>query len=232
MLRPRTLRSLLTLIALALLGADPAVAVVVDEFEEGPFSFSGDTTWGSGVQFPLTPSSALGGSREVRIFSPVAGQFASADLVLTPGDDSVVVGLPASGGQLTLIYRPAATDLTEGGAHDRLVIEVDALPPGAALVLTVEDAAGGSAAIGPPISGAGTFPIQFADVPSIDFSQVDFVRLDFLGSGAGGWQIRDVRTSAPPPPVPGLSLPLAGVGLAMLVAAASVLIRDVSRHAS
>lgn len=105
------------LVVLVVLAGAPVSAVVIDNFEEGPFSISGDTTTGFGSQSPLMAANAIADTREDSIQSGAVGQFATADLTLSAGDDALVTTLPASGGTLSLIYRPAPTDLTEGGAR-------------------------------------------------------------------------------------------------------------------
>ena len=83
-------------------------------------------------------------------------------------------------------------DLTDSGSSDRILIETDAVPAGAAIVLVLEDPNGRSSTIGPPFSGSG--------------------------SGAGSWQIRDVRTTGPALPVPDaivLAGLLTGTGFAL-----------------
>lgn len=205
------------LAVLVMLAVAPVSAVVVDNFEEGPFSISGDTTTGFGIQSPLMAANAIDDTREVSIQSGAAGQFATAVLTLSAGDDALVATLPASGGTLSLIYRPVPTDLTEGGSADRIVFEIDAAPTGAAIILTLEDAIGGSQAVSPPFPGPGSFSILLSDVPDVDPTQVDFVRLIFTGTGAGSWEIRDVRSTQLPPSIPALSAP-AAVALTALLA--------------
>lgn len=214
------------LMILVLLAAGPVRAVVVDNFEEGPFSLSGDIAGGFGLQSPLAVQNAIDDERDSSIQSGAPGQLATAELALTAGDDAVVATLPASGGTLSFIYRPAPTDLTAGGSSDRLVFETLDAPSGAGIVLTLEDTVGGSTTIGPPFSGPGSFSILYSDLAGlVDLTQVVFVRLRFTGSGAGSWQIRDVRTGGPIPPVPALSGPAAVAVSALLTTAALLLHR-------
>jgi hypothetical protein len=209
-----------SLIVLMLLTSAPAQAIVIDNFEEGAFSISGDTTPSFASQSPLASENAIADVREDNIASGASGQMATADLALSAGDDGLVVLFPDSGGTLNLIYRPAPTDLTEGGSSDRIVIVIDALPPGAALALLLDDAIGGSTSISPPIVGPGSHSIAYADLApgSVDLTQINFLRFIISGTGAGSWEIRDIRTAGPPAPVPGLSAPIAVVLAVLLIA--------------
>jgi hypothetical protein len=209
--------------ALFVLTAASAEAVVIDNFEQGPFAITGDAALiGLGVQTSLAPENAIDDTREVTVQSGAIGQDAGAVLALTGGDDALEIGFPASGGTVSLIYRPEATDLTDGGSSDRIVVEINSVASGGSIVLILDDAGGGSSSIGPPISGAGSLVIPFSDMPGVDPTQVDFVRVIFSHPGLGGWEVADIRSSGPPPVVPALSPPFTIAVAALLVVAALV----------
>jgi hypothetical protein len=105
------------------------------------------------------------------------------------------------------------------------VFGIDAAPTGAAITLIREDALGGSQSISPAFPGPGTFSSLLSDMPGVDPTQVDFVRLIFTGTGAGSWEIRDVRSTALPPSVPALSAPAASA-LTTLLAGVVLLMRQ------
>lgn len=107
------------------------------------------------------------------------------------------------------------------------MIETSAVPPGAQVSLIIGDAVGGSTATGPPVWGPGilTIPLSGLSSNGVDVTQIDFVRLIFSGSGAGSWEIRDIRSVGPPPPVPLLTGPAAFMAAAMLVATALLMQR-------
>jgi hypothetical protein len=179
--------------------APPASAQVIDTFEEGPFSLSANTVQDTDVQSGLSPSTAIAADRETRLSSNDAAQFATADLVLTPGDDSVLVIAPASGASFDLLYRPPPTALTLGGTADRIAIELPQVPAGPSFLLILEDADGGSQVSAPPLSGAGTFLVPYANFENVDLTRVNFLRFRFLSSGPGVFEIRSIRAAAAMP---------------------------------
>ena len=113
-----------TLLLLAVGG--PARALVVDDFEGGAFSYSGNSFGDGGSQNVAFPAQVLGGKREVYVQSNLVDQLADADLALTStADDAVSLVLPTAGGELELTYAPPAPfDLTLGGSATEIEVRM------------------------------------------------------------------------------------------------------------
>ncbi len=161
------------------------MAVIIDNFEVGPFSLTdSNNNFASATlsQTLLSPSDVLGGTRDI-LFEHSGGgptNFETASLVLTPGDDGVAISpipdrVPPLFAQLFIDYTFAAGSLT----GDRFRLIVSAASTTAAFLndarVTLSD--GTTSQNGAVfISAPGTFEIPFS-VYTLNIADVNFVTL-------------------------------------------------------
>ncbi len=123
--------------ALLLAAASAEATIIVDDFEVAPFLVVGDPQ-GELDQNQLPTTNVFGGSRRLDL------TFGSAELVLSAGDDAMV--LTGQGAHYTLRYilGLSPVDISQGGTNDRIEIEfADSIEfPGSGLIdISYPDAA-------------------------------------------------------------------------------------------
>jgi len=209
---------------LTMLLVSTAGAVVIDDFESGPFSLSQPGT-NVGVQTG-PPSSIVGTERYVAIFkaSPLAAS-ATASLELTLDDDATTLTFAGgSGGSgSTFLYDGVGAaglgdiDLTEGGQHDRILATLIRAADGPMDWITIHltDTSLNVSERAHPITGPGVYEFLYSDFIGGTANPAHAHELTLgINEGVGTYVLSDIRTAGPPIPEPaGLGL----VGLAILV---------------
>ena len=184
--------------ALALLLAAPApAALVIDNFEQGPFQFmapAGGTV--GGFQPQLQGVNCVADRRRVSLTSE-GPDPSGAQLVLVNPDNEVQMVMPEDGGQLFLDYRPIpAADLTGGGTLGRIdvLFSVAVDQPSAELSVLLEDDQSVQQTGVLPITGPGTYSFFLSDFNLVDPTAIDYllVTLDAVGV-QGDFHLRDIR---------------------------------------
>lgn len=204
----------------------PAGAVVIDDFEAGPFSLSHPGA-NTGVQ-PGPASSIVGTEREGSLNAGSAvNASVTADLELTAGDDATIIAFNntgGGGGALAAFFYDGVgqaglgdVDLTEGGQHDRILVTLtraDGAGPSDSMVTRVSDMGVNVSELTYHITGPGVYEFVYSDFIAgpADFAHVLYVTFG-INNGVGSYTLSDIRTAGPPVPEPaGLGL----IGLAML----------------
>jgi hypothetical protein len=227
------------LIAAALLAAlaQPAVALQIDNFEEGNFSLTDDVTPLTGIGPTLAEQSGLqwvntwGGVRLVRALAASTGTAtAAALLATTPIDDAAalsVVGVPDGGADFEFIYDGVANGEADGrfGALDLDLtpatgIDVSVTTVGT-VVATIQLAMSSSSSTVfssqvPLVNGLNSFLLSGFNI--LDLSDIQQVRLIITGIDVGEVVQMNYIMTVPdivPEPGTGLLLSLGLVGFAI-----------------
>ncbi len=208
--------------------AAPAKAVVIDDFEEGPFSLSHP---GTNTDIQTGPASSIVGTeREVSLNAGSAPTASvTADLQLTPDPDATIIAFNNTGdggGALAAFFYDGVgqaglnnVDLTEGGQHDRILVTLtraDGAGPMDSMVTKVSDMAVNDSELTHHITGPGVYEFLYSDFIAgpTDFAHALYVTFG-INNGVGTYVLSDIRTAGPPIPEPaGLGL----LGLAMITA--------------
>jgi hypothetical protein len=207
----------------------PAGAVVIDDFEAGPFSLSQPGT-NVGTQ-PGPASSIVGTEREVSLNAGSAvNASVTASLELTSGDDATIIAFNntgGGGGALTGFYYDGVgqpglndVDLTEGGQHDRILVTLtraDGAGPMDSMIIQASDMAFNNSERVHDITGPGVYEFLYSDFTgsgsAADFAHARYIVFG-INNGVGTYVLSDIRTAGPPVPEPaGLGL----IGLAMML---------------
>jgi len=208
--------------------ATPAGAVVIDDFEAGPFSLSHPGT-NTGVQTGPA-SSIVGTEREVSLNAGSAlNASVTADLELTAGDDATIIAFNSTGdgggAQAAFFYDGVSqaglndVDLTEGGQHDRILVALtraDGTGPMDSMVVKVSDMGVNVSELTYHIAGPGIYEFRYSDFIAgpTDFAHVLYVTFG-INNGVGTYVLSDIRTAGPPIPEPA-ALGLIGLAMASL----------------
>ncbi|MEE4349642.1 MAG: PEP-CTERM sorting domain-containing protein [Pacificimonas sp.] len=170
-----------------------AAPITIDDFENGAFS------QGTATTAIVLSGTAIGGFRAVA----VGGGFGQMDLVLSPGDDGVLItgGSVATSakdfawGVLGLAAFRLNTDLTDGGTNDRFELSFSAstVPYSGytleSTVWTVDGAGvvtGMSTITGGLIDAGGNAQLDFASFTGgADFTDIDRINLIIRGPSNG-----------------------------------------------
>jgi len=213
---------------LAMLLVSTAGAVVIDDFESGPFSLSQP---GTNVGVQTGPASSIVGSeRYVSVFkgSPLDASVA-ASLELSLDDDATVLafvntGAGGSGSGSTFLYDGVGAaglggvDLTEGGQHDRILATLIRAADGLMdrIIIHLADTSLNVSERGHDITGPGVYEFLYSDFIGGTANPAHAHELSLgLNNGVGTYVLSDIRTAGPAIPEPaGLGL----IGLAALAA--------------
>ena len=239
--------------ACLLVAANPAVAVLIDDFSVGSFNLqaSGPSVPEMGFDGQACLSFCLGGNRAIQMLSNSSGSISTAQLLAPPGEVQVV--MPAGGGTINFIYQlfgGAVKNITEGGTASQIEVWFTAFEPGASVGIHLEDDTAG-----PPYFSLPVIGIQLATVPSLaPIVDVMLVpeevaegltggqvgasihadpddRAIFLATSVGSPTLKmAMAANFVPTALPGLAWPWASVPLGLaLIAAGATLIRSGTR---
>ncbi len=204
-------------IAACLLAPSVTSALTIDNFEEGPFSFS-RTTIGSTTQTQsgLSPSNVITTQREVGLtFSSGGPATVSMSLVTGSSNDAALFAIDGTAAaEIVLFYDASASpiDLTAGGTADRFLLTLSGAPVTGLLEveLVVVDVFGVEFELVETAGGAeGAYTglnyvfqdfWEFLESPG-DFSSVTSVQFTFRGSANSlqSYSISDIATGVPEP---------------------------------
>jgi hypothetical protein len=182
-----------TLLGVALSGA--AQALVIDDFEGGAFSYSGNSSGDGGSQTVTSPAQVLGGRREVYVESNLFDDTVDAHLAPTPGDDDAVsLVVPASGGLFELSYAPPAPfDMTLGGSATAIEIDMPLGTAGATLEIALTDTLAGSGSLNTAVAGATTrYAFALADFSGVDATRIETVEVSVTSATSGSFEIAHI----------------------------------------
>jgi hypothetical protein len=190
------MRSVLLFSAAAGLAAEPARAVVIDDFSVGPAIVDGP---GQLDQSNLGGGHVLGGTRRITV-----GQFGSGSR-LEVTDAGRLRLSSSSNGYFTIVYggvEPlSGVDLTAGG-HDRLLIRFGDVGPGfhplgVYISLPSSSSSNGESMYVRDSWDGVLVEIPFAAFPA-SFGDVQSITLDGFRNPPGSWfEIESIYTSAP-----------------------------------
>jgi hypothetical protein len=207
--------------------ADSANARLIDDFEEGMFSFASDLDVSHSSHLLLNPDRVLGGDRDVYTLAS-DGPGSTASLNPTPFDDGIVISSNSTGKHywVNVQYDGLGrspfnlnADLASEG-HDAFLINISevSLSRPASIQMTLatnwEGLTGIVANVTLPIEHAGImrFPYSsfIADNTEIDFTDVDYISVMAKLQTASSMTISEIRTGIIPEPL-SLSALLVGV---------------------
>lgn len=203
-------------IATAATAVSTACGAVIDDFEEGPFTFI-VTGWefeSSITQTGLNPSSVIGTERTVTLYNPgpqAESQLVWATLTTTGGDDSVLVDVDSDTyGVAEFRYGLSSdlnADLTVGG-HNAVAVQVTQVSGNVRLGVTLGNGPADYEVAFLPVSSPGTYLFAYSWFPSIDVTDVDLIgwEVDELDGSAAAFSVADVRTIPEPSTVALLSM--------------------------
>lgn len=195
----RTLRPLLhgaALLASLVLATD-AAALLIDNFEEGPFSLAASPGGSDSGSQVVSAAGAIASPRQVSITSN--GDFCTADLsVSATTDDEVQMVMGRDGGLFRTVYSPGQVDLTGGGVFNRL--DVDFTVAVAAGVVRVEliDITGLGNTVNRTVGGPGKLIFPFADFPTVDLTRIQDIVVTLDTPSAGDYHLTDIRVTESP----------------------------------
>ena len=182
------------LLALLLVAPHPVSALVIDNFEEGPFSLV--ATPGSPQQTVVlvTPGVNCIADRRLVTLSSFGPDPAGAQLNIGNPDDESQMVMPQNGGHLLLEYRPVpAADLTAGGVLGRIDIRFTVAVSAGQIEVTLRDAGLQEDTVVKPLTGPGTYSVLLADY-SVNVTAITSIRvlLNAL-TVQGDFHIADIR---------------------------------------
>ncbi len=212
------------LLALLLVAPHPVSALVIDNFEEGPFSLV--ATPGSPQQTVVLVTQGVNciADRRFVTLSSFGPDPAGAQLNIGNPDDESQMVMPQNGGHLLLEYRPIpAADVTAGGVLGRIDVRFSVAVPAGQVEVTLRDAAMQEDTVVQPLTGPGTYSVLLSDY-AVDATAITTIRV-LLNALAvqGDFHIADIRakkvnaaaavydaSNAEPvgPPYPGPPLPI------------------------
>lgn len=161
-------------------------AVVIDDFEDGPFSLQTDGTNVTSPMGGLDHAHVIGGTRnQFGIDHDGGSGFARAVLTVSPGDDSMRFTTdPTVDAVFVSSYNiPSGVDLTEGGLNSRMTINVLSVTGSPQIRLRVRG--GGEDVVEATAGANGLYSFLFSDYTGVDFTNVDFVSFQIHASGTG-----------------------------------------------
>jgi hypothetical protein len=195
---PHPIRSALA-VCCALTLPQGALAVTIDNFEEGDFLITdpGATPGATlGLQTGLNPANVVGGTRQVGV-TAVAGLTATAELTTTPADDSVALSNNLGAGFYAFIYDGVANTINDENAGTLGVdlssfdaIEVEAINAGAnaTIQLGLWDSTTGEW-VGPSLPlVSGTNFLTLPDPGPSPFGEVDLTDIQSIRVRVAGLQ--------------------------------------------
>jgi|GEM_PF-6380752 len=171
------------LVCALLLTTGLSTAAIIDDFSANQSVSSGAGTNFGSVQDP----SILGGERDVQVFAGlgIGGFTASGGFATVTNDVTSIGGIQISydgidGLPTTLGL--GGIDLTDGGLSDRILLDLFAGSSGTAFRLFVQDTSNNSLDAFMTLSG-GFLQVQFSAAPTVDFTDVNFLRVSMPGIG-------------------------------------------------
>jgi hypothetical protein len=182
------------LLALLLVASHPVSALVIDNFEEGPFSLV--ATPGSPQQTVVLVTQGVNciADRRLVTLSSFGPDPAGAQLNIGNPDDESQMVMPQNGGHLLLEYRPVpAADLTAGGVLGRIDLRFTVAVPAGQIEVTLRDAGLQEDTVVKPLTGPGTYSVLLADY-SVNVTAITSIRvlLNAL-TVQGDFHIADIR---------------------------------------
>jgi hypothetical protein len=173
----------------------PADALVIDDFEQGPFSFT-TASHQVGTQATTAGVHCIGSFRQVTLVSGL-GNTVFAQLIpsLAVPDDEVQSVFTDGGGSLEFLYQMPATDVTSAGTEGRLDVEVTTVDPfNFQIELALEDGGGTTETKTQGVYGPGLQSFFFSDFPGVDVTHLVGIRVRLWTSNAGDLHVSDIRT--------------------------------------
>jgi len=167
-----------------LLTAGLSSAAIIDDFSASQTVSSGAGTNFQSVQDP----SILGGERDVQVFSG----FGSGGFTASGGSATVVNDVSSIGGiqisydgvdGLATTLGLGGVDLTDGGLSDRILLDLFPGSSGVAFRLLVQDTSNNTLDAFMTLS-AGFLQVQFSAAPTVDFTDVNFLRVSMPGTSS------------------------------------------------
>jgi hypothetical protein len=193
---PSAIAATATVAALALLLAAPApAALVIDNFEQGPFQFvapAGGTV--GGVQLQLQGVNCVAAERRVSLTSE-GPDPSGAQLVLVNPDNEVQMVMPADGGQLFLDYSPTpAADLTQNGTLSRIDVLFSVAVPNARLSILLRDDQAAQQEVVLILGGPGMYSFQLSSFNLVNTTAIEYILVTLNALGVqGDYHLRDIR---------------------------------------
>ncbi len=188
---PRKLLFIMVLVAIAV----PALALnPIDDFEVAPFFFQTTDAYQENDIFVDAPSHVIWSPRTVILEPAGPGDFISAQLVPTYGDDAAEV-LIIGDGKVRFKYDWGfPNDITRNGTFDRVEVDFSFVTPGAALTLATGD---GTFACGIkefPASTSGSISWSIDNWCNADVTAAEFISLTLDGNGSDAiFEVTDIR---------------------------------------
>jgi hypothetical protein len=183
--------------ALLFVMANPAAAILIDDFSVGSFNVqsTGPSVGEMAFDGQACLSFCLSGNRQLQMLSNTSGNVSTAQLIAPPGEAQVV--MPAGGGTINYIYQltgGAVQNITEGGTATQIEVWLTAFEPGTSVGVHLEDDLGASESHNifpsfpsPPtqlLPGIASIPL--ANFVTVDLQRVNYFRIAINTQGEAG----------------------------------------------
>lgn len=182
--------------ALLLASAAPAAARVIDTFETGGFSATITAPDVLNLYQQPDPAHCIAPERRVNLqyHQGTTGTLHCELVPLDGEDDAIEASFPDGIGRVMLMYEGGPWDLTDGGMHDRVVVNVVDAPTGV-FVLSLRDAADQLRTHLVQVSGQGAYQFPYS---SFDLDPTSIIQIHLSWSGEPGQtgSIRAIRTGS------------------------------------
>jgi hypothetical protein len=215
--RVRVLAGLLGL-AVVLGGRTASATLIIDSFEEAPFTLM--TPASPLSQTGLSTANVIGGQRDISVQSFTGGAPTTVSLSLTVDDDAAMLTSTFSGGSATFGYPlGGVADLTVGGTLNRfeiVVSGVDELLCATANNCQVQVAHGFEGTFSfasVDVLTDGVLTVPYSAFGSADFTKVDELRFFPIVRDEGGYSVSEFRAVPEPSTAAMLAAALAGLAL-------------------
>jgi len=192
----RTLLRTAALLAGLVLATD-ASAILIDNFEEGPFSLQASPGASDSGSQAVSVAGAIASPRQVWITSNA--DFCSADLsVSSSADDEVQMVMGEGGGLFRTAYEAGQVDLTGGGLFNRLDVELTVAVAAGDVHVELIDVTGLANTVSRHVNGPGTLVFPFLDFPTVDLTRIQDIVVTLDTPSQGDYHLTDIRVTESP----------------------------------